>query len=86
MNDTPLMKCGHSANAKDKDGNPVCVICVGLDAGATVVDEAPPSLEGREAKCGQCGHRRPSEFNLPFFEHNPNHETDGYYCGCRGWN
>ena len=31
MEDTPMMKCGHAANAKDTvTGKPVCVICMGL--------------------------------------------------------
>ena len=82
----PLMKCGHSANATNQDGNPVCAICIGIDAGATVVDEAPPSLIGRVAQCPYCRNKRPSSFDLAFFEYREGrHEFDSYYCGCRGW-
>lgn len=51
--DTPLMKCGHAANGKDGAGNPVCVICaVGPnDKDARTIDDSPPSLEGRRARC-----------------------------------
>ena len=82
---TPLMKCGHAANATCED-KPVCVICHGLDPGATVVDDAPPRLEGRVAKCSDCGHERPSNTELAFFAHHPDRATDSFYCGCRGWN
>lgn len=27
QNDYPLMKCGHVANAENKDGKPICAIC-----------------------------------------------------------
>ncbi len=46
-----LMKCGHAAQATDSDGNPACVICAVLDPNARVVDENPPDLNGRVARC-----------------------------------
>jgi len=51
----PLMKCGHAANAKDKDGNPVCVICFdGRGSDAAIVAEMP-DLTGRLARCAYYG-------------------------------
>lgn len=81
-----LMKCGHSANATTQDGAPVCVICLGIVPGADEVDENPPDLEGRTARCVYCRKERPSAINLAFFEHLPEHDYDRYYCGCYGWN
>lgn len=51
MPDT-MMKCGHAANAVDSDGNPSCAICVGTGACGRTVDDDPPDLEGRWARCG----------------------------------
>lgn len=82
-----MMKCGHSANAQDSNGNPVCVICVGISEGATEVD-VNPNLTGRVARCGyfnRCHTEQPSDVSLPFFEHHPNKEHDSFYCGCFGW-
>lgn len=61
-----LMECGHTANAHDHEGNPVCVICVGLDPRATQVS-SKPDLTGRTATC--CGNTRQSSYDLPFFEY-----------------
>lgn len=61
---TTLMKCGHAANGT-RDGEPVCVICLGIDPGAELAD-ATPSLEGRVARC-TCGKERPSSLDLAFF-------------------
>lgn len=52
---TPMMKCGHAANAVDSEGKPVCVICHGIVDGATEIDESPPGLEGRKARCVYYG-------------------------------
>lgn len=90
----PMMKCGHAANAKNALGKPCCVICAGINPGASVVDEAPPSLEGRMAKCSYskgrdgkpCLSMKPSSPDLAFFESKPNEEYDRFYCGCWGWN
>ncbi len=49
------MECGHTAQAIDGEGNPACVICLGVHSGATVVDESPPDLEGRRARCSYYG-------------------------------
>jgi hypothetical protein len=92
----PMMKCGHAATGKDGDGRPSCVSCAGLDPGAHVVDESPPSLDGRTARCVYCRHEAPSSTGLAFFEYlgpGSNHyrakgnpkPNDAYYCGCRGW-
>lgn len=42
-------------------------------------------LEGRKAKCPECGKIESSHWGLPFFEYRPEEEFDQYYCGCRGW-
>jgi hypothetical protein len=65
----PLMKCGHTANAIDADGNPVCAICIGINPGATKIDTKKPSLDGRTARCSSCGRTTPSSYGLPFFEY-----------------
>lgn len=96
----PMMKCGHAANSIH-DGKPACVICAGSNTGWDEIDESPPSLEGRKARCayrtpGRYGAQggameggfhgvKPSSSNLPFFEHKPNEAYDEYYCGCFGW-
>ncbi len=86
----PMMKCGHAANAQDDKGNPSCVICVGIHPGARIVDDNPPDLAGRIARCaywqhGGCRSESPSAATLAFFEHLPNEPYDRFYCGCRGW-
>ena len=43
----PMMKCGHAANAVDKDGNPCCAICAGFTPNAFIVDDSAPDLTGR---------------------------------------
>lgn len=83
-----LMKCGHVANAKTSDGKPCCAICVGLKEEALIVDrecEGTEGLEGRKAKCYDCGEITDSRWSLPFFDYRPDEEYDGYYDGCRGW-
>lgn len=47
---TPMMKCGHAANATNSDGKPVCAICILIGLGADEV-AATPALSGRIAKC-----------------------------------
>lgn len=66
--DRPLMNCGHVAQSVTPDGSPACVICVGVDPGATMVAEKP-SLEGRKAQCPYCKVVTPSEYTLAFFEY-----------------
>lgn len=82
---TPMMMCGHAANATKGD-QPVCVICCGLRHGWDVVDPNHAMLEGRTARC-YCGSTAPSSPTLAFFEHLPDGATgmDRFYCGCRGW-
>ena len=83
-----LMKCGHVANAIDKNGKPVCAICVPDVEGITVekeLDGETAGLEGRKARCSFCWKVTNSRWNLPFFEYRPDKETDSYYCGCGGW-
>ena len=81
----PLMRCGHSANATNEDGAPVCVICIGLTPDAS--EMAPtPNLVGRTARCSYGDHaRKPSSTDLAFFEYLPDQPDDRYYCGCHGW-
>lgn len=84
--DRPMMKCGHAAQARNQHNKLVCGVCIGIDPGATVIDDTPPDLKNREAVCVYGGHKNvPSSSDLPFFEHRPHRETDGYYCGCFGW-
>jgi hypothetical protein len=80
----PLMKCGHTAQTEDAHGLAVCVICFGIDPGSVIVAERPVILDGRLARCSDCGKTRPSRFTLPFFRHNPASQ-DTFFCGCRGW-
>ena len=80
-----LMKCGHTANATDSDGKPVCAICAGLTPNAKIVDNKKPDLKGRIAKCNSCSRTTSSSYNLAFFEYKPDKEQDSYYCGCYGW-
>lgn len=88
-----LMQCGHVAQGTDGNGNAVCVICFGIDAGA-VLEAEKPSLEGRFAKCAYFknnqgrylrpgGHEPvPSDYGLAFFEYlGPDSEYAKTYCG-----
>lgn len=82
-----LMKCGHVANA-ESNGKPCCIICVGITSDAFVIDRpvtGRDGLEGRKAKCTDCGCITDSSWNLPFFKYCPDSEYDRYYCGCYGW-
>lgn len=91
-----LMKCGHTAQGKQADGQPVCVICVGIRPGATEIEDKLPELAGRFSRCkyfGSVGKKKEpcrdikqSSYSLPFFEHRPDSEYDSHYCGCWGWN
>ena len=47
--------------------------------------EADEVLEGRIAKCTDCGEKQSSKPSLPFFWYRPDKMHDSYYCGCRGW-
>lgn len=79
----PLMKCGCVAQGLNALNQPVCIVHIGLDPRATEVDEAPPSLEGRESQCPYCKNKKPSSFDLPFFTRGD--KIDSHYDGCRGW-
>lgn len=79
-NQTFIMHCGHSNNAKTEDGFPACAIC-----GCTKIASSQPNLTGRMAKCAECTNTTESSTSLPFFEHKPTQEHDRYYCGCWGW-
>lgn len=81
----PLMKCGHSGNARLSDGRWICAICIGINRGATEYESALPNLDGRIARCSTCGRETASDLELPFFEYQPECEYDTYYCGCWGW-
>lgn len=64
-----LMKCGHSANARDEKGNPVCAICLGVGTGATEVAPESPNLTGSKARCAcNCGKEEDSSVDLAFVE------------------
>lgn len=79
---TPMMACGHAANA-ESEGAPCCVICV-PDPDAYRVVAAPPLAE-RTARCPSCGVVVPSHTGLAFFSYRAGHEHDSFYCGCGGW-
>ena len=81
----PLMACGHVAQGKDDQGKPVCVICIGISAGATKIADKKPCLKGRMARCSSCRNRVKSALDLPFFAYRPSSKEDSYYCGCQGW-
>ena len=74
MNPNTRMECGHTATARDKDGQPVCIVCVatsGDRAGRTPM-AAPPDLTGRIATCGDRNGEHapmPSSVDLAFFEY-----------------
>jgi len=95
------MACGHSAQAIDGNGDPVCVVCFGKPEARQVAEA--PDLSTRKARCSYDkgnGEHRPgmpnrgyraepqpveSRTSLPFFKHHPDKPEDSYYCGCWGW-
>lgn len=66
-------------------GKPVCVVHIGIKAGADEIDDRPPDFSRRVAKCGYCRRTEPSRLELPFFVSHPDWEQDEFFCGCRGW-
>ena len=83
-----LMQCGHISMATDENLQPVCAICYGINDGAKIVIKeciGNEGLEGRKAKCLDCGKITDSSWNLAFFAYRPNDEYDTYYNGCYGW-
>lgn len=77
------MCCGHRASGRDKNDQPVCVVCLGKGSKAEFVSD--PSLDGRTAECN-CRKTETSCPSLPFFMAMPKEPRDAYYCGCDGWN
>lgn len=53
--DAKVMKCGHSANAVDGEGNPCCAICAGIDPRAYEVDDTYIQDPKRKARCTYYG-------------------------------
>ena len=47
--------------------------------------EVDERLEGRMARCADCGGYEPSAPSLPFFMYHEERGYDSYYCGCYGW-
>ena len=90
-----LMKCGHTANATQPDGQPSCAICAGIHPDAYVIEDRPVELRGRRSRCTyyhnvgrkgkKCKDECDSSLALPFFTHQPDNEFDKHYCGCWGW-
>lgn len=101
MSETPMMACGHSANATcsrhagitHDPPIPACAICDCI----TVVPTAP-DLTGRRARCSYYGKVAPRRWRTSvctseiasnphsaFFQHHPEREFDEFYCGCWGW-
>ena len=83
MNQKPMMKCGHRANATS-DGKDCCVICAGINKGHDEIAEEP-DLSKRNCKCSSCGKIVPSINAMAFFKHKPDNEFDEHYDGCGGW-
>lgn len=90
---TPMMACGHAANAKRTASKgvkhdpplPCCAICDCAEIAAI-----QPDLSGRIARCSYYGRKCKSEQpsvpgKLAFFEHRPAKDFDVFYCGCFGW-
>jgi hypothetical protein len=101
MRNTPMMKCGHAANAIS-NGKPCCIICFMTIGDDSMTPMDTPDLTNRRARCsyyntqpnhkheGRCDRNichceEPSSSNLAFFEYRPNEEYDRFYCGCFGW-
>lgn len=63
-----LMKCGHTAQARDQHGRWACIIC--WPDKDSVTPEETVDLSGRTAVCPSCNDNpEPSDVNLPFFEY-----------------
>lgn len=74
----PLMKCGHTSQAIDKDGNPSCVICW-PDANASIVEDAPPDLSNRKARCSYFGQAKSRGGDCDYPR---GRNSDSRYCNC----
>ncbi len=66
MSKTPMMACGHAANATSR-GEPCCVICHGDPKSQQIVNE--PNLVDRLAKCSYGDTIVKSSVNLAFFKY-----------------
>lgn len=90
MREAHMMTCGHAANAvrtmsrgvKHDPPLPCCSICDCVE-----IDSAPPSLEGRMARCSyysKCKHEKPSDKDrLAFFEYlGPGSRVASDMCKC----
>lgn len=79
-----LMKCGHIAFTENNQNPIICdrCGCMNIDKEITNITTG---LEGRMARCSECGRETPSRWNLPLFTYEPDLNTDKYYCGCYGW-
>jgi hypothetical protein len=80
MSDTPMMKCGHAANARHKiEGGwePSCVICLCYE-----IDDAPPELETRRARCSYYGKKSADGRYRSTNESNYGDSTPGVRCQC----
>lgn len=87
MGELYLMACNHIAMAQDSKGNPICVICGSTKVAKTIdtIKDSKAGLEGRQAQCPDCGHLHQSDWTLPFFKYQPEHDFDSCYDGCYGW-
>ncbi len=80
MSKTPMMACGHAANATSQ-GKPCCVICLGDPKSRQVVDL--PDLTGRLTKCTYGDKIVESSVNLAFFEYTgPGSRESTNKCKC----
>ena len=79
-NKTPMMKCGHAANAKRKiegEWEPSCVIC-----GCAEIDDAPPDMAERKARCSYYGKHSANGRFRSTNESNYGDRTPGAICSC----
>jgi hypothetical protein len=60
-----MLSCGCCANSTC-NGKPSCTTHFDIPGGVFPVE--PPNLEGRKARCAQCGNTSKSSLELPFFE------------------
>jgi hypothetical protein len=75
-----MMKCGHAANAiKTKTGEPCCVICAGRPE-ADEIDDSPPDLSERKARCAYFGKQSADGRYRSTNESNYGDRTPGALC------
>ena len=75
--------CGQQMQAVDKNGNPSCVTCIGLNPDNSIpIEVEMPD----EFTCDSCNKTTKTEELLKRCREIPFATKDGrYYCGCRGW-